>query len=103
MRILIAEDERITRATLQRQLASWGHEVITAEDGQQAWEKFAACLGDDASDAPVDIIMTDWEMPRLSGVELVRRIREARSAVYTYVILLTSRSDKADVVDGIEA
>src|SRR5688572_13576891 len=95
MRILIAEDERITRASLARQLQSWGHDVTAAEDGEQAWERF---LG-----AEFDIVITDWEMPRLSGVELVRRIRGAAGAVYTYVIILTSRSDKSDIVSGIEA
>ena len=95
MRILIAEDERITRATLARQLQSWGHEVIAAEDGEQAWERLAS--------AEFDIVITDWEMPRLSGVELVRRIRSAPQVAYTYLIILTSRSQKADIVSGIEA
>jgi sigma-B regulation protein RsbU (phosphoserine phosphatase) len=95
MRILIAEDERITRTTLARQLGSWGHEVTAAEDGQQAWERLGA--------AEFDIVITDWEMPRLSGLELVRRIREAPGGAYTYVIILTSRSNKSDIVSGIEA
>jgi len=95
MRILIAEDERITRTTLSRQLQNWGHDVIATEDGQQAWEQLAA--------GEFDIIITDWEMPRLSGVQLVQRIREASRNVYTYVIMLTSRSDKSDIVKGIEA
>jgi sigma-B regulation protein RsbU (phosphoserine phosphatase) len=95
MRILIAEDERISRMTLSRHLQSWGHDVTVAEDGQQAWEEFSA--------SEFDIIITDWEMPRLSGVELVRKVREVPRAVYTYVILLTSRSDKSDIVEGIEA
>jgi sigma-B regulation protein RsbU (phosphoserine phosphatase) len=96
MRILIAEDERITRTTLARQLQSWGHEVTAAEDGQQAWELLGA-------GGEYDIVITDWEMPRMSGVELVRRIRETPGSAYTYVILLTSRSNKSDIVSGIEA
>ena len=95
MNILIAEDERITRMTLTRQLTTWGHQVTAAEDGQQALEHFTA--------GEFDIVITDWEMPRLSGLELVRRMRGAKRAIYTYVILLTSRSDKSDVVAGIEA
>ena len=95
MRILIAEDERITRMTLTRQLQSWGHEVMATEDGEHAWEQLSA--------AEFDIIITDWEMPKLSGVQLVQRIREAARNVYTYVIMLTSRSDKSDIVKGIEA
>ncbi len=95
MRILVAEDERITRMSLARQLGLWGHEVAVAEDGQVAWERFET--------AQFDLVVTDWEMPRLSGVELVQRIRQADRPDYTYVILLTSRSDKSDVVQGIEA
>ena len=95
MRILIAEDERITRMTLARQLQNWGHEVTAAEDGEQAWERFGT--------AAFDVVITDWEMPRLSGVELVGRIRGTPRAAYTYVIILTSRSDKSDIVSGIEA
>jgi sigma-B regulation protein RsbU (phosphoserine phosphatase) len=96
VRILIAEDERITRMTLARQLQSWGHEVIITEDGQQAWEQFAAS-------PDIDIVITDWEMPRVSGLELVGRIRQTTRPVYTYVIILTSRAEKTDVVSGIEA
>jgi phosphoserine phosphatase RsbU/P len=95
MRILIAEDERITRMTLARQLQGLGHEVVAAEDGQQALEKFIT--------GEFDIVITDWEMPRLSGVEFVAKMREAKRNSYTYVILLTSRSDKLDIVKGIEA
>ena len=95
MRILIAEDERITRMTLARQLQAWRHEVTAAEDGQQAREMFDG--------AEFDIVITDWEMPRLSGVELVKHIRQATGGGYVYVIMLTSRSDKTDVVNGIEA
>lgn len=95
MRILIAEDERITRASLARQLQGWGHSVVAAEDGEKAWELFRAGV--------FDIVITDWEMPRLSGVELIARIRGVESANYVYVMMLTGRSDKSDIVSGIEA
>jgi sigma-B regulation protein RsbU (phosphoserine phosphatase) len=95
MRILIAEDDRITRASLLRQLAAWDHQVAEAPDGEAAWELFQA--------SQFDLVITDWEMPRLSGLEFIQRIREADSAEYVYVIMLTSRSDKGDVVKGIEA
>ena len=99
MRILIAEDERITRMTLARQLTSWGHDVTATEDGQQAWERFSA----DPAAAAFDIVITDWEMPRVSGVELVKLIRGTARDAYTYIIILTSRQEKSDVVSGIEA
>ena len=96
MRILVAEDERVTRTMLERQLRALGHDVTAAEDGQYAWERVDA-------GGEFDIVVTDWEMPRLSGLELVRRIRQAPRALYTYVIVLTSRSGTADIVSGIEA
>ena len=95
MRILIAEDERITRATLARHLEGWGHSVTATEDGEKAWEHFKA--------GGFDIVVTDWEMPLLSGLELVKRIRESAAATYVYVLMLTSRTDKSDIVSGIEA
>jgi len=95
MRILIAEDERITRATLVRHLEGWGHSVTATENGEKAWEHFKA--------GGFDIVVTDWEMPLLSGLELVKRIRESAAATYVYVLMLTSRSDKSDIVSGIEA
>lgn len=95
MRVLIAEDERITRVSLTRQLESWGHIVTATEDGEQAWEKF--------SSAEFDIVITDWEMPRLSGLELIQRIRGQTAANYVYLIMLTGRTNKADLVGGIEA
>ena len=94
MRILIAEDDRITRASLARQLATWDHRVTEAQDGEAAWTLFQA--------SEYDLVITDWEMPRLSGVEFIQRIREANRPEYVYIIMLTSRSDKSDVVKGIE-
>lgn len=95
MRILVAEDERITRVSLVRQLESWGHTVAACEDGEQAWDKFGA--------GEFDVVLTDWEMPRLSGLDLIKRIRAAGNTRFVYIIMLTSRSDKADLVSGIEA
>jgi sigma-B regulation protein RsbU (phosphoserine phosphatase) len=95
MNILIAEDERITRMSLARQLQNWGHAVTAAEDGEHAWSLW--------QHAPFDIVLTDWEMPRLSGLELIRRIRGTPASPFVYVIMLTGRSDKSDVVRGIEA
>ncbi len=95
MRILIAEDERITRRKIQRQLEQMGHEVIEAADGGEAWELFQ-------SHSP-PIVISDWEMPKISGVELVRRIRAADTPGYVYIVMLTGKSEKDDVVEGIDA
>ncbi len=95
MRILIAEDERITRRSLQRQLEAFGHEVVAAEDGAEAWDRFQ-------SDA-FDIVVTDWDMPRLDGAGLIQQIRACDRPGYVYLIMLTGRSEKADIVAGMDA
>ncbi len=95
MRILIAEDERITRQSLLRQLQRWGHDVVAAEDGAQAWERF--------QNQQFDIVVTDWDMPHVDGRELIERIRGSESSNYVYLIMLTGRSETTDLVAGMES
>jgi phosphoserine phosphatase RsbU/P len=95
MRVLVAEDERITRAALARELRGWGHDVTAVEDGEAAWQTLR--------EQPFDLVLTDWEMPRLSGVELIRRIRSDTTLSFVYIVMLTSRSARDDLVSGIEA
>jgi len=95
LKILIAEDERITRRNLERQLAKLGHEVIAAEDGLEAFDLLQA--------HDVSLLITDWEMPRMNGLDLLRKVRELDKGQYTYVILLTSKSEKQYVIEGMDA
>lgn len=95
MRILIAEDERITRRSLQRQLEGWGYDVVAAEDGAAAWDRF--------QEERFDIVVTDWDMPRMDGRQLIEHIRKSERSGYVYLIMLTGRSEKADLVSGMEA
>ena len=95
MKILIAEDERITRRNIQRHLEKWGHEVITAENGLIAWELL--------QEQEIPIVITDWVMPEMDGLTLVQKIRSNGNSHYTYIILLTSKSEKVDIVEGMEA
>lgn len=95
LKILIAEDERLSRLKLERQLQKWGHEVVAAEDGAQAWELFQA--------QPFPIVICDWEMPEMNGLDLVEKIRQTNTGSYVYIVMLTGKSDKKDVVAGIEA
>lgn len=95
MKVLIAEDERITRRNLQRQFESWGHEVVAVEDGVAAWDQF--------QQGEFEIVVTDWDMPRLDGQELIKRIRGSDRVSYAYLIMLTGRSEKTDLVSGMEA
>jgi phosphoserine phosphatase RsbU/P len=95
MQILIAEDERITRRNLHRQLERWGHDVVAAEDGAEAWDLL--------QEKDVPIVITDWVMPRMDGLQLVQRIRGRTDARYVYIILLTSKTEKQDIVAGMDA
>lgn len=96
MRILIAEDDAVSRRLLSTILARAGHEVIAAENGLQAWD----ALQDDAA---IELAILDWMMPELDGVEVCRRLRERESLAYVYVILLTARGDRSDMLAGFEA
>ena len=94
MNILIAEDDAITLRRLQHFLEKWDHHVTTAANGVEALEKFL--------DQDVELVITDWMMPEMDGMELVRQIRSGgRDKPYVYTILLTSRGEKEDVVKGL--
>ena len=82
MKILAAEDDPVARAVLRQALRRLGHEVVEAEDGEAAWEHFER--------EPVRVIVSDWLMPRLDGLELCRRVRARLGGEYVYFILLTS-------------
>ncbi len=96
MRILIAEDDITSRALLKHMLAKWGYEVVVTKDGNEAWEALQA------KDAP-RLAILDWMMPGLDGVEVCRKVRQLDVSNPTYIILLTSRSSKKDIVTGLEA
>ena len=96
MRILIAEDEPVSRRILERTLVSWGHEVVITHDGAQAW----AALRE--ADAP-PLAILDWMMPGMDGPEVCRRVRGGQSAMPTYIILLTGKGEKGDVAEALSA
>ena len=96
MRILVADDDLTTRLVLTGVLTKWNHEVVVAVDGTQAWETMQR------SDAPTLAIL-DWMMPGLSGVEVCGLVRSLPSDQPPYLILLTSKGEKADIVTGLEA
>ncbi|HEX4131962.1 MAG TPA: response regulator [Pirellulales bacterium] len=95
MKVLIAEDDAVSRRLLRSYLEKWGHEVVETADGAEAWRRF------EADDFP--IVISDWIMPEVDGVELVRRIRAAAKPNYVYTILLTAKSQKEHVVAGMDA
>jgi two-component system chemotaxis response regulator CheY len=95
MQVLIVDDDRIQRLILRNQLLQLGYEVSEAADGAIAWTQL--------EHQPSPIVITDWMMPQLDGPALIARIRAAAFPGYTYVILLTSRDDRTDVVAGLDA
>jgi CheY-like chemotaxis protein len=82
MNILIAEDDFISRKLLINILEELGHVVTVAADGQEAWEAYKA--------QPSRLVITDWLMPRMDGLELVEKIRSNDQSDYTYIVLLTA-------------
>lgn len=95
MEILIVEDDDISRSLLKNMLIEMGHNVRESEDGKQAWEWLRQ--------NPCHLIITDWLMPELDGLELCRKIRSASFSCYMYVIMLTSKDRKKDLVDAFRA
>jgi two-component system, cell cycle response regulator len=93
LRILIAEDDTASRLVLEAALAGLGHEIITAIDGEQAWQLFQS--------EKVEAIISDREMPGLNGVDLCRRIRGSDGGKYVYFIFLTSISERGGVAESI--
>jgi diguanylate cyclase (GGDEF)-like protein len=94
--VLIAEDDPIFRRILKGWLEKWKYRVIVTADGTRAWEEMQA------KDAP-QLAIFDWVMPGIDGVELCRRIRLQECTPYRYLLLLTAKDDKQDVVTGLEA
>lgn len=94
--VLVAEDDPISRNILKDWLQKWGFEVMVAEDGLQAWQALQQ------KDAP-KLIILDWMMPEIDGIELCRRIRTLDSEVYPYILLLTAKDAKQDLINGLSA
>lgn len=95
MKVLVADDDPVSRRLLQNYLQKWGYEVVVTLNGAEAWKQF------EQDDFPM--VISDWMMPEMDGPELIRRIRAGGKTNYVYTILLTARSDKQDMVKGMEA
>ncbi len=96
MRILIAEDDVTSRLLLKKVLSRWDYEVLATKDGAEAWEVLQA------PNAP-RLVVLDWMMPELDGVEVCRRLRQLETEQPPYVILLTARGGTEDIVRGLDA
>ena len=93
--ILIAEDDAVTRMLLEKTLIKEGHEVVSVENGQKAFDLFKESF--------FPIIMTDWMMPEMDGLELCRAIRQKENPGYVFIVLLTAKDSQEDIISGLEA
>jgi DNA-binding response OmpR family regulator len=96
MRILIAEDEAVSRLKLEAMLTKRGFEVVAAADGHQAWQLLQV-------EDPPRLAILDWMMPGIDGVELCRKARLSASLRGLYLILLTGKGNKEDIIEGLQA
>jgi diguanylate cyclase (GGDEF)-like protein len=94
--ILLAEDSTIIQTVLRNMLVLWGYEVTAVTNGLEAWRILQAAT------AP-RLAIIDWMMPGLQGPDICRRLRAEKDVPYTYVLILTSRDDREDVVEGLDA
>jgi diguanylate cyclase (GGDEF)-like protein len=95
MKILIAEDDLITSRILGKNLQSWGYEVVLAGSGEQAWQ----ALGD----SNLRLAILDWMMPGMDGIEICKKIRRRKKYKYTYIILLSAKDRKQDIIAGLSS
>ncbi|HET9400615.1 MAG TPA: diguanylate cyclase [Candidatus Acidoferrales bacterium] len=96
MKILIADDDAVMRALLEHSLRGWGYEVVSACDGEEAWNILKE------PDSP-RIVLLDWMMPGVTGPELCRRVRRRVAPNYRYILLISAREDRSDIICGFES
>ncbi len=95
MKILTADDDAGTRMVLTKTLQSLGHEVVETQDGREAWVKYRL--------HHFSLVISDWVMPGVDGIELTRLVRSEHRPKYTYIIMLTSLEGKGRYLEGMEA
>jgi putative nucleotidyltransferase with HDIG domain len=93
MQILIADDDLVTLRLLEKHIQSWDHDVYAAQNGLDAW--------DIASSTDLDMVITDWNMPGIDGLELCQRIRNADLPGYVYLIIVSAKDTDQDIVTGL--
>jgi two-component system chemotaxis response regulator CheY len=95
MKIILAEDDPVSNHFLKMTLKYWGHEIHAFSDGEQAWEAI------EEGSVP-DLIVSDWEMPNLDGIELCRKVRKDPEMNDVYIILLTAKNLRSDMYHGFQ-
>jgi sigma-B regulation protein RsbU (phosphoserine phosphatase) len=95
MKILISEDDSVSRLLLSATLKKLGHDVIETKDGKEAWEAFQKEY--------FQVLISDWMMPEMDGLELLQMIRAEKREKYTYILLLTVLEGKESYLEGMKA
>lgn len=93
--ILVAEDEMLARMVLERSVVQWGYQMVSATDGEQAMELLKT--------RSIDVCLLDWDMPKMSGVDICKWLRSSTTRTLPYVILITGREKPRDIQAGYEA
>jgi two-component system, cell cycle response regulator len=96
MKVLVADDSIVSRHMLEATVKKWGYEPVVACDGQEAWDIL------EKEDAP-QLAILDWVMPVLTGPEVCSRLRKQHRETYTYILLLTSKNQREDLIEGMTA
>ena len=96
MKLLVAEDDRISLLKLVKMLEKWGYEVIACESGAEAWEHIQQ------EDSP-NLLILDWMMPAMNGLDVCCKVRELNREPYSFILMLTSKNEKEDVIQGMIA
>lgn len=95
MKVLVAEDDGVSRLVLVTKLRKLGHEVIATQDGEAGWLAFT-------HEKP-RVVITDWMMPKMDGLDLCRKIRQQDREKYSYIIMLTALAGKKNLLEGMDA
>jgi DNA-binding response OmpR family regulator len=96
MKVLIADDDPVSTAIMTGRLKSWGLEVIAVPNGARAWSAIE-------QDPDIALAILDWMMPVIEGPELCRRIRRDERHAHLYLLLVTARDSRADIITGMDA
>src|SRR5271157_592511 len=95
-RVLIADDDAVTRLVLQHWIERSGYQFLVANTGLEAWEILQ-------QERPPEVVIMDWMMPGMDGIELCRRLRDKSREYYHYILMITGRSEPEDVVLALES
>ena len=95
MKVIVAEDDPLTAQLFEVSLEAMGHEVSLCVDGKEAWDLFQV--------SPVSIVLSDWDMPEMTGIDLTKKIRDRKAGFYTYIILITAKTGKVNYQTAMDA